>query len=97
MKTYMILLTSMLSQFAAHFSDRWIDQTFGNGWAQLFSYALGVLVNAPFLDMLMSEFNIPAKMRKVVMLLYFSSFFFGGLGCLFGWIARPSPNHKNGG
>lgn len=96
MNAYLILLTTGLAQFAAHFTDTWIDREFGNGWAQLFKYATGVLVSAPFLDMLMGEFGIPAKMRKVVMLLFFAVFFFGGLGCLLGWIARPSQNHNGG-
>jgi hypothetical protein len=96
MKTYLILLTAGMSQFIAHFSDVWIDKTFGNGWAQLFAHMIGVMVNAPSFDMLMDEFGIPAKQRRLVMLLYFASFFFGGLGCLLGWIARPSPNHNGG-
>jgi hypothetical protein len=94
MKVYLVLLMSGLSQFASHFSNRWIDRTFGNGWAQLFSYALGVFVNAPFLDMLMAEFEIPQKKRRIAMLAYFATFFFGGMGCLIGWIVQPSPNHS---
>jgi hypothetical protein len=97
MNVYLILLTSALAQFGAHFSDEWIDRTFGNGWAQLFAHAVGVLVSAPFLDMLMAEFDIPAKMRRLIMLLFFAVFFFGGLGTLLGWIARPSPNHNGNG
>lgn len=94
MNTYVILLTTALSQFAAHFSDQWIDRTFGNGWAQLFSHMIGILVSAPFLDALMAEFEIPPKLRRTTMLLYFAVFFAGGLGTLLGWIARPSPNHN---
>ena len=96
MKVYLILLTAGLAQFAAHFTDTWIDRELGNGWAQLFKYAVGVLISAPFLDMLMSEFGIPAKMRQIAMLSFFAVFFFGGLGCLLGWIARPSQK-RNGG
>ena len=97
MKVYLICLTTGLAQFAAHFTDTWIDKEFGNGWAQLFKYAVGVLISAPFLDMLMGEFGIPAKMRKIAMLCFFAVFFFGSLGCLLGWIARPSSNNHNGG
>lgn len=91
MKTYLVLLASSLAQFCAHFSDRWVIHTFGNGWSQLFAYTLGTVVNAPFLDLLMAEFGISPKRRRLVMLLYFASFFFGGLGCLLGWVVRPSP------
>lgn len=93
MNTYLLLFATGLAQFGTHFSDEWIDRTFGNGWAQLFSHMIGVLVAAPFFEMLMAEFDVPTKRRRLIMLLFFVVFFFSGLGTLAGWVARPSPNH----
>lgn len=96
MIAYLIMAASGGAQFGAHFSDVWIKERFAHGWAQMFAHMVGIIVNAPFFHMLLTEFDIPKKYRRLIMLLYFASFFSGGLGTLIGWIIRPTPNHNGG-
>jgi hypothetical protein len=75
----------ILIGFVAHLTEPLVS-VFGDGWRQMISYTLGVLVTAPVGLLMTSEFEEVEDPYEKTFLIWSNSFLAVGLGTLAGWL-----------
>lgn len=72
--------------YVAHQTEPWVRRTFGNGWRQMVSYVIGVLIAYPVALISFIHFVDIENQERRFTLSWFVSFFSVGLGTLIGWV-----------
>jgi Na+/H+-dicarboxylate symporter len=76
----------LLSGYVGHQTEPLVRAKFGNGWRQMISYVIGVLITFPTAIAMFKNLEDVQDVRKRFILSWFTSFFSVGLGTLAGWI-----------
>lgn len=76
----------ILTGYVAHQSEPWVRRTFGNGWRQMVSYVIGVIVAFPVALISFKRLSNVKNQEQRFTLTWFVAFFSVGLGTLLGWI-----------
>jgi hypothetical protein len=80
------IVAGVLAGYVAHQAEPWVCKSFGNGWRQMVSYTIGVLVTFPIALVTHRKLSEITNQDKRLTLTWFLSFFSVGSGCLLGWI-----------
>ncbi len=88
-------ITAGMAGAAAHFTHFFIDRKFPNGYRQMVSHTLGVMLNAPFFARLLAIFGFTDEQIRTIMLLYFGGFFWIAVGTFIGWTIEPDEERRN--